>query len=385
MMLDAEQTYICDLARAWAERVDGTVPSQGPLDAARLTRLLESQPAMQTLMPYLDSAMLTEKGCRRVAAALQSSRYRTTMMLLELERILPSLADAGCRPVVLKGASLALTVYDRPEDRWFVDLDLMVEPEQLERTYAALQELGYDFHETQLPASYYEAYHFHRIMTNTWGICLEVHWAVTRPGSVYRYDLDAMRADVSEVVLGDSFFLAPSALDQILHGVLQSIAGGFRDLRRILDLQRLDAVLPPVDHERLCDRARAGNFATALWLQYHVRDQLLGIPIPAVIEQRCRPTSNVVSVLDKLGVAQGCLGPVGTVPEEYPRLLHWLCIPPRDRRQEIRRFILPGEAEMLEVGLGFDRPVRPWRRFVLCADRFWAAGRMLGRVARASV
>ena len=84
-------------------------------------------------------------------------------------------------------------------------------------------------------------------------------------------------------------------------------------------------------------------------------------------------------------MAREGMGPPTRVSAEYSRLLHWLCVPPEYRRHEVRRFVLPGEAELMEAGLGFERPVPPWQRFWLSVCRLWVTGRMLGRLARASI
>jgi hypothetical protein len=121
------------------------VPPTGPLDAGRFLHLLASQPALQTVVGGAARSLLTADENRQLDHTLEVCRRRTTTMLLELERILTPLQAAGCRPVILKGASLALTAYDAPEDRWFVDLDLLVPPDEVQDAYAVLGRLGYGF------------------------------------------------------------------------------------------------------------------------------------------------------------------------------------------------------------------------------------------------
>ena len=282
--LAPETEYLCDLARAWARGVHGTVPPVGDLDQDRFVRLLARQPAMQALVGYLERSVLPEKERTQLDRAVEISRRRTTMMLLELERVLPALAAVDCRPVVLKGASLALTVYDAPEDRWFVDLDLLVQPRHLSAVYDALERLGYRFSESPQARVYYEKYHFHRILMSTQGVCIEVHWAVTMPQSVYAFDIEALCGAAREVTLGSATLLAPQAVDQILHGVLQSIPSGYNDLRRILDLHRLEAVINERERQMLCERAHSYNLSTGLWLQYRLRESILGYDIPPVVD-----------------------------------------------------------------------------------------------------
>lgn len=380
-----ETTYLSDLARAWASGVQGPVPAPPGLDADAFMRLFSRQPVLQTLVGCLDRSVLSAENCSRLDQDVEVARRRTVMLLLELERVLPALAEIGCRPVVLKGASLALTVYDRPEDRWFVDLDLLVPPEQLPAVYDALQRLGYGFSETAAAGELYDRYHFHRIMVSNQGVCLEVHWAVTLPGSVYSHDIDALVNSAVEIPLGVSSFLAPGTVDQILHGVLQSIADGFGDLRRLLDLHLLDARLTDEEREVLCVRARESNLATGLWLHYVLREQILGMEIPDFIHRLCSSEASRAHTVDQLGVAEACLNSRASRDRSYANLMHWLCVPRHLRGREVRRFIFPDMGGLVNSGLCRNGPLPTWRRWRLAAVRTLVTGRLMGEWARASI
>jgi hypothetical protein len=385
MRLDSETGYLRELARAWAHGAASTVPAPRDLDGERFLYLFSGQPALPTLRPYLDPSALSPAALDRLDLAVEVARRRTTVLLLELERLLPALAERRCRPVVLKGASLALMVYARPEDRWFIDLDLLVERDDLDAVYAALERLGYRFADTVYPARYYEAHHFHRILVSQQGVCVEVHWAVTMPASVYTYDLEALRRDSVEIPLGAADFLAPGALDQILHGVLQSIAGGFGDLRRVLDLHLLDARLDADERRLLSARALNGNLATGLWLQYRLREQFFDLPIPAEVEAVCRPGPGLVRVLERLEIAAACLDRPSVRGQEHSQLLHWLCTPAGRRSGEVRRYLFPDQKGLIEGGFAWGARVDPWRRGRLQLERLLQTARMLGRLTRAAV
>lgn len=383
--LAPEIAYVCDLARAWANRVDGCVPPQNPIDIDRFLRAISQQPAMQTLVPFIDPDILPAVERPRIEQAAELSRRRTVLMLLELERVLPALAEIGSRPVVLKGASLAVTVYDRPEDRWFVDLDILVEPEHLDMVYDVLGRLGYSVPENIPAAHFYDRFHFHRILVSNQGVCIEVHWAVTLPNSIYRYDLEAIRRGAVEIPLGDSSFLAPSVVDQILHGVLQSIADGFCDLRRLLDLHLLDERMDDSERRVLCARAEASNLSAGLWLQYRLREQILGIPSPVFLNRFCLPDSGFLRVVDHLRVAEGCLTKRAITDKGYAQLLHWLCTPRHLRTREMRRYIFPDRGRLLLAGLGHQGDATFWERTRLSVQRTLTTGRLLGTWARAAI
>jgi hypothetical protein len=383
--LPSHARYLGELARAWAAGATQPVPPPRDLDRELFLRDFTVAAAAPTLAPFVHRDALPEGDWDRCQRALHLARQRTTWLLLELERVMPALEEAGCRPIVLKGAPLALSVYPRPEDRWFIDLDLLLTRAELPSAYAALERLGYRFAETVLSERYYEDHHFHRILRSAQGVYLEAHWAVTLPASAYSFDLDALRRDAMRIPLGRVGILAPSYLDQVLHGVLQNIAGGFNDLRRILDLHLLDRHLSDLDRERLADRARAHNLATGVWLQYRLREVLIGAAIPAPIAEGCAPTPRVRLLLENLDVPGGCLTPRLQGHEGYDRLLHLLCVPAGCRAREVRRLLLPDAGALLELGLRPEDLRNPRHRLSFLVQRAHVAARMLGYFTRAGM
>lgn len=383
--MPAHARYLAALVRAWAAGSREPVVPPRDLDRERFLRHFAVAAAAPTLAALLHRDALPEGDWDPCHKAVSLARQRTTWLLLELERILPGLTAAGCRPIVLKGAPLALGIYERPEDRWFVDLDVLMTREELPAAYQALERLGYRLAEMALSARYYEDHHFHRILRSAQGVYLEAHWAVTLPASSYTFDLETLRREAITVPLGRASILAPSYLDQVLHGVLQSIAGGFTDLRRILDLHLLEAHLSDFDRERIAERALAHNLATGVWLQYRVREELTGAAIPAPIAERCAPTPRVRLLLENLDVPGGCLTQRLYGHEGYDRLLHLLCVPARCRMREIGRLLVPDTGGMLELGVRVEDLQNPLHRGLFILRRARVAGRMLEYYTRAQM
>jgi hypothetical protein len=376
-----ELEYVGDLARAWADGVAGTVPAPPGIDGAALARLLARQKALATLAGHLDPAALPDPEREQLLRLAEVSRRRSTLLLLELQRLLPHLEAVGCRPVALKGAALALTAYRRPEDRWFLDLDLWIPGDQVATARRKLQDLGYRLVDPVFTERYYRRHHFHEILLSAHGICIELHWALTLPGSVYDHDLDALARDAGSHPLGRAQVRTAAAADQILHGVLQSIAGGFGDLRRILDLHLLHAGLQADALPALIARARRANAAAGLWLHYHVRQEILGAPVPEPVTRHCRPSERTVRTMLSLDPVALCLGARPQPAEVHTRLLHWLCTPRPLRVREFGRYLWPGEADVLEArreASGGQAPAT-WAR--LWVERLANTTRILGRLS----
>ncbi len=375
--LSDHQRGVRDLARAWARGPTAAGPLPAGLDARRFLEDLATRPYLATLLPVIDADALPADAAPVHGQLAHQVARRSGSMLLELERLLPELSAVGRPPVVLKGAALAVTAYDRPEDRWFLDIDLLVEPADVEPVCERLAAVGFAPVTGVAPPELYDRHHFHRIVSNPRGLCLEVHWALTLPRSVYTFDLAALRRDARPVALGTTSMLVPSTRDQILHGVLQSVAGGFADLRRILDLHRLDTRLAGDERREVCRLARAHALATGLWLQYRLRDVLLEAPMPAVVREECRPEPGLERTLERLDLPARCLGRRWPRDGDLDTLVHWLCTPRALCLREIAHFVMPDRAGLMPMAWSWDRAPL-WRRALLAVQRVPPTLRLLG-------
>lgn len=370
------ETVMRDLARAWAAGEIAPRPLPANVDAEAFLAELVKRPAHATLLPRISDEGLPSPTAELLSRQRHQLARRTAAMLLELERLLPALEAEGARPIVLKGGALAVTCYARPEHRWFLDLDILVVPEAVDAVTSRLQSLGFAPASGVAPFAMYDRHHFHRILRNARGLSIEVHWAVTLPRSAYTFDLAALRADATEVPLGATTMRVPSVRDQILHGVSQSIYGRFGDLRRILDLHLLEAELPAGGHDEIIALAQRHNFAVGLWLQYRLREQILGAPIPAAVQTSCRPEPRLRHVLENLDLTNGCLGARRPRDGDLDQLIHWLCVPPRRRWREIGCFLWPDGAGLMPYQWSWGgAPL--WRRLWLAVRRVPGLLRML--------
>ena len=79
--------------------------------------------------------------------AFRRARYVATVrnmrMVAQLVEVLDALGSRGIEPIILKGAALALTVYEEPSLRPMRDLDLLVRVDALAGAREALLQLGY--------------------------------------------------------------------------------------------------------------------------------------------------------------------------------------------------------------------------------------------------
>ncbi len=83
---------------------------------------------------------------RRAFVAL-AIRHRRAAVVREkcIDQLLAAFAIVGIRIILLKGAALAHRIYPRPELRPMVDIDVLIDPTDMERAVAITRGLGYSF------------------------------------------------------------------------------------------------------------------------------------------------------------------------------------------------------------------------------------------------
>ncbi len=74
--------------------------------------------------------------------------FRAAALRLSLDAALESWSSAfaadGVQPLLLKGPAFARWLYDDPSERTYIDLDLLVAPEQLEPARRTLAKRGFE-------------------------------------------------------------------------------------------------------------------------------------------------------------------------------------------------------------------------------------------------
>lgn len=343
--------YLKSLLQAWLSTEPGAEPRPVPpppgLDAARIRQLLVDHKVEVALGPYLPLNFHSESFRQSTMAAGQ----RTAFLLLELERILPVITWDDCRPVVLKGAALAPTLYPDPLQRWFLDLDLLVPRRHLDEACRRLSEKGYRPFLGKRDPIFYERHHFHRIMNGPQGSVLEIHWDLTTPDSVYGFDVEGVFERAQRARLGQQDFLVTAPVDQVLHGVYQNIADGYIDLRRVLDMGLLMQKLTREDWLYLMKESRRVTMGTAFMTWLHVVKSVLGVEPPGGIPDELVPGWVTRRTLQGLDVAGGLLERSAEKVDGYTYMLHLLFTPNTAKRlREIKKHLVPGEAMFMDNG-----------------------------------
>lgn len=376
--------YLVELATAWANRADGPVAPPPGFEPEEHAPALRAALLAHNVEVSLGALLPTALRDAAFEAQVATSRARTTALLLEAERILPLVGRHAERPVLLKGAALALRTYPEPAQRWFLDLDLLVPRPAVGPICRELEHAGY----RPLPGGrdprFYEKYHLHRILLGPAGACVEVHWDLTLPGSVYHLSASGVTARARADQLGRQHIWRPCPVDQVLHATYQNIADGWLDLRRVLDLALLVPALDLGEQKMLADLARHTGLERALALSLHLVKCVAGVgdEAAASLERALGPAAwRMARGLDVVG---GCLDRRGRSVEGYTALLHLLATPRGAQRwRELGRLLWVGEERLLDMGHQTGALPGLWGRTRVGAHQVLTAARMGAMAGRA--
>jgi hypothetical protein len=214
----------------------------------------------------------------------------------ELRTVVAALADAGVRALLMKGADLAYSLYDRPDERPRIDSDLLVPADMRASATAVLTSLGY----TAVPQTggdllmYQEP--FRKTRQGSDVHVVDLHWRVANPqrfAGALEFDLLASAAEPRPR-------LAPAARGlSAVHGLLLAcvhrVAHHFDSQRLIwsYDVHLLATSLSPHDWRTVTALARARAVEGACLRGLLTASRCFGTVIPEAVVTALREGSRV--------------------------------------------------------------------------------------------
>ena len=205
----------------------------------------------QGLAPYISYrlreagllAQLPEAEQAALKSAFYSAKVHSTLLTMELKALLEALQPLGIEPILLKGMALGSTLYPSPATRPTSDLDVLIEPAQLETVQQVLTARGYQgmgFAPGHQPLNNH--WHAWREPGNGQSVAVEAHWHLVHDqGYARRMDLRGFysRAQWADVQGCPARMLAPA--DQLIHACAHLLLHHARSfsLLWLLDLRLL--------------------------------------------------------------------------------------------------------------------------------------------------
>ncbi len=222
-----------------------------------------------------------------LAKSAHAAACRFAIQMDSLRAILAVLRRDGIDPVLLKGAALALTLYDQPALRPMQDIDLLVEEGEVERAVSGLEAIGFRGITSERSDAFYATHHHARPMIRAGGqVIVEIHRGLVPPEDGLRLDPGPFIERAVRVERHGERFRTLSREDQILHlGLHLSYADRFIGrLRDLLDLHAtIDHEGRPLEWGRILTCSRRHEVSRSLYSTFDLARRLLGTPVPAAV------------------------------------------------------------------------------------------------------
>jgi hypothetical protein len=213
----------------------------------------------------------------RDAQAQLSRGLKTRSLTLA---VLDALRTVQVTPVLLKGYALALRLYpEHPLGRPSTDVDVLVEPHELERAAQALAALGLHRHDDVSLEDPFEEHH-HLAFSGQRGL-VEVHFRLFLGFGGGVFDDAGLLARARPFSLHGRAVRVLAPEDEFLYLATHAANHAFMRLSWLLDLQRYLVASPHLDFALMATRAQRAGFHTAVTTSLALLQRVLGVALPA--------------------------------------------------------------------------------------------------------
>jgi hypothetical protein len=214
-----------------------------------------------------------------VAAEMALAMLRET----ELRRVLASLAAAGVRPLLLKGAHLAFTLYPSPDRRPRLDTDILIRDADRDGVKRCLASLGYRPVPHVTGEVAFTQFQYQRIEESGASHTLDVHWRIAIPKAFAdRLTYDDLSRDALAVPRLGPHAFAPSPPLALVIACLHRTAhhGTTTRLLWLYDIHLLASALSEEDWDLVVERARISGLTPVVAAGLEHVTARLGTPVP---------------------------------------------------------------------------------------------------------
>ncbi|MFQ5963290.1 MAG: nucleotidyltransferase family protein [Candidatus Scalinduaceae bacterium] len=245
-----------------------------------------------------ESHFIPQEVVDRLRKAYYGNLAKNMYIYGELKRILDVFREEEIEVIVLKGASLAETVYGNVGLRCMNDIDLLVKKEVLDRSDELMAELGYISDESRHSKDWYRKNHRHLapFLSQDNKIKIEIHHDIIPPENPFRIDIRKSWDRAQSNVIGDINTLVLSPEDLIVHlclhsFYLQPLKKGLRNLVDISQVVRFYG--ERINWDRIIREAHEGNFTNFIYYPLCLARDILGMEVRREIFDALKTGSNI--------------------------------------------------------------------------------------------
>ncbi|MFB3855252.1 MAG: nucleotidyltransferase family protein [Vicinamibacterales bacterium] len=290
--------------------------------------------------PSWPAAVVEELRRRAIGEAVQEAVREG-----ELRRVLSGLHWAGVPNVIIKGAAVGRTHYERPDLRPRFDVDLMIQRERLAAAVGVLEGLGYRrMTQTSGQLVMHQA-DYSRVDDHGLRHVVDLHWKLVNPhvlaDSVPFEDIDAEAVDLPGLGEGAR---APSALHSLFIACIHRAAHHADEDRLIwlYDIHLLAATLDEWGLDRFGAEARRRKVAAVTASGLARARQLFNTALPARFIGGLEAAAAGFASEPSSGFARGAVTRLDVLVSDLRALDSW-----RDRLALVREHVLPPPAYIM--------------------------------------
>lgn len=219
-------------------------------------------------------------------AAARRGAARSLLLHAGLRHINHALTAAAVPFLVLKGAHLAHAIYESPELREMIDLDILVPRDAVRRAVDALESAGYRASTPYvLDSQVDQHHHLTPLIRNS--VAVEVHWELFPARGSSRVGTGSLFDTATTVTVDGERLRGLSLEDLLVHLCVHAARHHVFALgiRALVDIDQLLARHAEIDWSRVRGRARERSAWREVALTVLLAHDLLGTPLPASLMQ----------------------------------------------------------------------------------------------------
>jgi hypothetical protein len=278
----------------------------------------------QRLSPLLSCHLLSPELLPSIPGPIQKklqnisfvSLTRNMLLQNELSRVLTELNKEQIPVIVLKGAALLGDVYSDISLRPMSDLDILVEPDYLDRAEKVAFQCGYEWMSQRADPEHFKTIgmrHLPNLVNRNKGVMLEIHQNIVNEDSPYFYSLTDFWRKSRPITILNSKAQVFSNEDMIIHlGINFLLDRRYRSnsaLGQLVDIS--ETILhyrETIDWHLLEENAKKFHFKSGLHCVLFSCNQLMDTPIPSSVLHSLQP-SNFDPHLMNLFIARRIIDP----------------------------------------------------------------------------
>ncbi|MHC5111758.1 MAG: nucleotidyltransferase domain-containing protein [Planctomycetota bacterium] len=269
---------------------------------------------------------IPEAPVRRLKTAAARMAGQTNSMMTEMARLVRAFNRAGIDVMLLKGAALNLSIYERPDSRGMSDIDLLVRPEDAKAACAVLEanlcRKGQDLVRPDFFPEYYYEIEYLSETVNASRIDLHV-----RPFRPLRYTQTmgdiAIWRHAQVVEYQGAYVFVPAATSMLIHLTAHAAFHGCSRLTWLYDIKRfVECHADDLDWDRLLRDCEDWQLATAVEHALRCTERELGpLPIDDILNRLAAAGSNWKDRLVLRQTPRDAATPLRHI------LVNWICTP----------------------------------------------------------